>query len=130
MITSVFQNLTDEQLVTQFQVSNKDNLLFGEIYNRYYKKVHHTCMSIVKDQEVAYDLLQDIMIKVMEHLPKLKHGQLLGLWIHRIARNYSLDYCKDRNRQRIVHLDEYFHMAKVVNYSESLIVKEKTSQEY
>ena len=94
-MTIPVQKLSDEQLVIQFQTT-KDNKFFGEIYNRYYRKAYHTCLGIVKNQEVAADLVQDVMIKVMESLPTLQNAFLLGLWIHRIAKNYSLDYHKER----------------------------------
>ncbi len=109
MTIQMIQNFSDEQLVAQFQAT-KNNDLFSEIYNRYYKKVYHTCLGIVKDREIAFDLVQDIMIKVMERLPTLQNGFLLGLWIHRIAKNYSIDYCKDRNNYRTTCVDERFDL--------------------
>ena len=89
-------DLSDEQLVLQYR-ETQNNEYFAEIYNRYYKKAYHTCLDIMKDRDTAYDLVQDVMIKVMHKLPTLKNGFLLGFWIYRIAQNYSIDYCKDRN---------------------------------
>ena len=87
------QRFTDEQLVRAFQV-NRDNRYIQEIYHRHYQKIFHTCLGIVKDREIANDLVQDIVLKMMQHLPQLKNGQLLGLWLHRIAKNHCIDYQK------------------------------------
>ncbi len=124
MTTQNFQNLTDEQLVAQFQ-STRNNRLFGEIYNRYYQKVYHTCLGIVKDRDVASDLVQDVMIKVMDSLPKLQNGFLLGLWINRIAKNHSIDFCKERNSKAIVPADEQFDLVDETIDMEVLEAKEK-----
>ena len=123
MTIQKIQNLSDEQLVTEFQTTG-DNRFFGEIYNRYYKKVFHTSLGIVKDRDVAYDLVQDVMIKVMENLPGLKNSFLLGLWIHRIAKNHSIDYCKNRQNLSLLQTDKQFDMTDEVMEVETLIAKD------
>ncbi len=110
MTTQNFQNLTDEQLVVRFQTT-QDNLVFGEIYNRHFKKVYHTCLGVVKDWNTASDLVQDVMLKVLEALPNLEHPQLLGYWMYRIAQNHAIQFCKDRKKQLSVSVDERFDLA-------------------
>lgn len=123
MIIQKIHNLTDEQLVAQFQASN-DNLFFGEIYNRYYKKVYHTCLGIVKDRDLACDLVQDIMIKVMENLHALQNSFLLGLWIHRIAKNYCIDFAKNRHHLSMISSDDCFDIAAEGSGTEETDAKE------
>ena len=123
MTIQMIHNFTDEQLVAEFQATN-DNLFFGEIYNRYYKKVYHTCLGVVKDREQTCDLVQDIMIKVMEKLPTLQNGFLLGLWIHRIAKNSSIDYWKDRRNCSTIRHDEQFEIADEGTGIEEIEAKE------
>ena len=106
MITNKsISTLTDEQLVIQYKESS-DSQLFGEIYNRYHERVYFTCLGLVKNRDTAYDMVQDVMIKVMEHLTRLENGFLLGLWIHRIAKNHCIDYLKQLNRQSVSDLEE------------------------
>jgi len=118
-------SLTDEQLVAQYKAS-PDSQLFGEIYNRYYQKVYYTCLGLVKDRDTAYDMVQDVMIKVMEHLPKLENGFLLGLWINRIAKNHCIDYLKQRNRQPVSDLEETTDLAEETLDVEMLLENEQT----
>ncbi len=124
MTIQMIHNFSDEQLVAHFQAT-KNNQFFSEIYNRYYKKVYHTCLGISKDREVSFDLVQDVMIKVMEKLPTLQNGFLLGLWIHRIAKNYSLDYCKNRNNWCMVNTDDRFDIVDEGTEIEEIEAKEK-----
>ena len=81
------------KLVNLFK-DTQDTALFGEVYHRYQRKIYNTCLGVVKDRDTANDLTQDVMIKVMENLSSLQHGFLLGLWIHRIAKNHAVDHCK------------------------------------
>ena len=105
MITNKsISTLTDEQLVIQYKESS-DSQLFGEIYNRYHERVYFTCLGLVKNRDTAYDMVQDVMIKVMEHLTRLENGFLLGLWINRISKNHCIDYLKRLNRQPVSELD-------------------------
>lgn len=121
MTTKMIQNLSDEQLVLQFQ-NTKNNQFFGEIYNRHYSKVFYTCLGVVKDRETAADLAQDVMIKVMEKLPLLRNGSLLGWWIHRIAKNHSIDFY--RERQNHLDVEDRFHMAAEADETEACWEKE------
>lgn len=105
------KQLTDEQLVARYQTTG-DNLYFGEIYTRHYSKVYHTCLNIVKDSDVAMDLTQEVMLKVMEKLPMLKNGFLLGFWLYRIAQNQSIDYCKTQKSNRTICINEGLNKAE------------------
>ena len=116
-------DFTDEQLVVLFKETG-DNKYFGMIYDRHYQKVYHTCLGIVKNRDIAYDMVQDIMIKVLENLPKLQNGFLLGLWIHRIAKNNCLDYCKSRNTRQEVNSDAFFDLAEEESDPEALAIRE------
>ena len=123
MKISIIKELTDEQLVQAFQTS-VDKEVFGEIYNRYYKNVFHICVGYTKNRDTAFDLVQDIMIKVLAQLPSLKHANLLGYWIARIAKNYSLDYCKKQNRSRTDSMDAQFDIVEETSDMPALEAKE------
>lgn len=109
MQTQNFKEQTNEQLVIEFQ-QTKNNQVFGEIYSRFYDNVFHICLGKAKDKNVAYDLAQDIMIKVMDKLEMLEHANLLGVWIHRIACNCCMDYFNTQRRQKMVAIDDSYNL--------------------
>ncbi len=117
------KNLTDEQLVTEFK-QTRDNAIFGEIYNRYYQKVYHTCLGYTKSRDTAFDLVQDVMVKMMDKLPALEHGHLLGLWIHRVTSNYCADQYKKRKRFQTESIDDRFDMVAEEIDMEAILLKE------
>jgi RNA polymerase sigma-70 factor (ECF subfamily) len=68
---------------------------FWEIYDQYYVKVRKFILSLVKDQWVADDLIQETFLRVQQNLGNLKDSSKLSSWIFRIA--YNL--CQDHFRQ-------------------------------
>lgn len=117
------KNLTDEQLVIDFKQTG-DNAIFGEIYKRYNKKVFKTCLGYTKDRTTAYDLAQDVMIKVMEKLPSLENEYLVGLWINRVACNLCTDYYRIQKRLQFDTIEERYDIAEEVTDREGLIAHE------
>ena len=79
----------DILLIDEFKNGNSE--AFGEIYNRYFKKVVRQLKVLLKgDVEKAEDLASDVFLKVMKNIDKYKHEKLSS-WIHTMARNVFLD---------------------------------------
>jgi len=55
---------------------------------------------MVRDDEVAQDLLQDTMIRAHEALERLRSGSNERAWLYRIATNLSLNYLRSRSREQ------------------------------
>ena len=78
-------------LVEQFKKS-KDPVVFGKIYELFYRHVFDYVKLIVKDTEVAFDLTQETFIAVHEKLETLRENRTFRLWIFRIAKNKTMRY--------------------------------------
>jgi RNA polymerase sigma-70 factor (ECF subfamily) len=104
------QELTDQQLVEYFQTT-ADKRYFGLIYQRYYEKVYHCCLGILKDRSQASDSTQDIMLIVMEKLPQLRDGKLLSFWIYRISKNEAFKAAKVSARHRTSEINANLNRA-------------------
>ena len=48
----------------------------------------------VRTQETAFDLSQEVALKVWRHLPKLRDPQSFGGWVRRIAANAAVDHIR------------------------------------
>jgi RNA polymerase sigma-70 factor (ECF subfamily) len=67
-----------------------------EIYTRYAKAMYNVCWRIVNDSEETQDVLQEVFIKIFQHLPTFKGNSTLGAWIKKIAVHESLNYMKKK----------------------------------
>jgi RNA polymerase sigma-70 factor (ECF subfamily) len=55
---------------------------------------------MVRDDEVAQDLLQDTMLRAHRALPRLGPGANERAWLYRIATNCALNHLRGRARER------------------------------
>mgnify|MGYP003660109014 CR=1 FL=1 len=71
-------SLSDEQLI-DYYLSNGSQTSLQELCERYEKKVFSKCYSMTKSREVAEDLRQDIMLKMIDKLHLYKGLSLFSL---------------------------------------------------
>lgn len=60
-------------------------LSFEEIYATYEKPVYNYVLRMVKDTQLASDLIQDIFIKIYQNLESYRGEAKLSTWIYKIA---------------------------------------------
>ena len=86
-------------LVEKFKKS-KDQVVFGKIYELFYRHVFDYIKLIVKDTEVAFDLTQETFITVHEKLETLRENRTFRLWVFRIAKNKTMRYFRNAKAHR------------------------------
>jgi RNA polymerase sigma-70 factor (ECF subfamily) len=97
--------LSDEQLIVQI-IQQGDTALFGILYDRYANKVYRKCMSFVKKEEAAQDMVQEIFLKVFYQLARFKGKSRFSTWLYAITYNYCVEQYRRQNRHPMVELDE------------------------
>ncbi len=86
-----------------------DEAAFDYIYEHTRVPVYYTILSILKDESLAEDVMQDTYIKMIEQLPKYKPQSQFTAWIKTIARNLALNVYHKRAKEMSVdaHDSEY-----------------------
>ena len=69
---------------------------FWDIYYQYYERVRKFILTIIKDEWVADDIIQETFVRIQKNLNQLKDPTKISAWIFRIA--YNL--CQDHFRQQ------------------------------
>jgi len=77
-----------------------------DYYNRYASMVMRRCRSILKDEDLAYDAMQEVFMKLVENKKKLK-GDYPSSLLYTMATNHCLNVLKNRSRE-ISFSDEVF----------------------
>ena len=77
---------------------NKDQHAFNEVYTSYRKLLFFIIISIVKNETIAEDLLQDTFIKVYEAVGNLKDPSSFHSYITLTAKNLALNEIKKMRR--------------------------------
>ncbi len=83
-------------LISNFQ--NKDIKAFEQLYQMYHKSIHGVVYNIVRDNEVAEEVMQDIFIKVWNKSDSYDKGKgRFFTWILNIARNAAIDKTRTKS---------------------------------
>ena len=120
----------DGVLITQYR--NGNEAAFDLLVDRYKSKVYTTIFLIVKDQDVAEDLLQDVFVKVVHtiHADKYNEEGKFQPWVMRIAHNLAIDYFRKAKRKPTILLEDGSNLLNSMRFaeqsSEELRIKEET----
>lgn len=97
-------NLTDEQLV-ELAVS-EDPEAFGEIVNRWERKIFALCYGMLGREDEAKDAAQEAFINAYRNLEKFRGDAKVSSWLHRIAVNQCLTKKRREKTRSETFLDE------------------------
>ncbi|QDP40499.1 RNA polymerase sigma factor SigX [Radiobacillus deserti] len=78
---------------------------FEEIYEDYHQDLYQFLMYMVKDRNVAEDLVQEVYIKVIHALDTFKGDSSQKTWLFSIARHVAIDYFRKQKTKRKRILD-------------------------
>lgn len=86
------------------QLREKDYRSFDTFYNLTKNQVFYAIINIVKDKDLAHDIMQDTYIKFLEKIDQYKSGSNPYAYISMIGRNLAINtYNKQK---RIIRSDE------------------------
>ena len=115
---SELEQIDEDALVNQFQ--NGDTAAFNPLVLKYQKKIYNLMYQRVRDQETAKDLCQEVFLKAFNALPNFKGGSAFYSWIYRIAINCSIDFQRQRNRDKVLTFEELpFEADEVLRMTDS-----------
>ncbi len=98
--------LTDEQLVSLYVKGNND--AFDTLLKRYESRIYSYIFYIVKDQDRANDMFQDVFVRVITALNSGRYEEngKFASWIIRITHNIALDYCRQNSQIHEISKDD------------------------
>ncbi len=95
-MTVLNHDLMDEnELIYQFQHNYlKRNETFSLLMKPYWAALYSRCLYKVKDKESIDDVLQDVLLKIYQGLPKYYNNGVFKTWIYKIADNVCYSYLR------------------------------------
>ena len=95
--------LSDQALLEMYQQGNREAV--SQLLERHTRRVRDYVRMLVKDNDVADDLTQEVLIKVVKVLDEGRYtdkGRFLP-WVLRIAHNRVLDYFRAQKQVKAVN---------------------------
>lgn len=93
-----------DEIIEEFRVCNYKN--FDYFYNETKKTVFFAIASIVKDNSIIDDLMQDTYIRFLENIDKYKSKTNLRAYLSTMAHNITINYYN--KEKKLVHDDRLF----------------------
>ncbi len=94
----------DDYWIEQYRLGNREGL--GVLYQRYYQKVYHKCLSLCKDPDEAFDLAQDSLLKAFDHLSAFRGQASFSTWLYTITYNHCQEFFRKGKRLFVLRLDD------------------------
>jgi len=119
----------DSVLITLYR--NGNEAAFNLLVDRYQSKVFTTIFLIVKDQDVAEDLLQDVFVKVLHTLNSDKYNEegKFQPWVMRIAHNMAIDYFRKAKRYPTILLEDGSNLLNSLSFAEDSSEEQRIKEE-
>jgi RNA polymerase sigma factor (sigma-70 family) len=104
---------SEEELVNLLR--QKSQSAFNYLYDNYSAAIYTNILNIVKDEQVAADVLQETFVKIWRQLDSYDEKKSrLFTWMMAISRNTAIDMLRSkdfRNQQQNLELDESVYKA-------------------
>lgn len=92
----------------------KDDKAFTTMYNMYSKSLLGVISNLVKEQEEAEDVLQEVFVKIWKNIDSYNETKgRLYTWMLNIARNTAIDKLRSKgfnNSQKNLSSDNFVHL--------------------
>lgn len=93
----------DNELINQIRSGN--TTAFEVLYNKYKGPIYRTALAIVKDPQIAEEILQDCFLRVYRYIDRVNGDYPLTPWLHRITVNLCYNRL-ERKRHFSVPLED------------------------
>jgi RNA polymerase sigma-70 factor, ECF subfamily len=93
--------------VELIDLARTDPAAFGELYERYVKRIYNYIYYRTGNYHDAEDLTARVFARALQHIPNyVDRGLPFSAWLYRIAHNLVVNWHRDRGRRKLVPLDE------------------------
>ncbi len=108
----------EERLIKKAQKG--DVKAFDHLLRQYEQRIYAIAFKVFKNEPDAYDVAQEIAIKVYSKIDQFRFESAFGTWLHRLAMNTAID--EYRKMKRKMKREESYD--KPMDYGEETIVKQ------
>ncbi len=121
--------LSDKSLIENVQKGDTDS--FEKIVKRYEKKVYATALRMIKDPDEAYDVTQEVFIKVFKYIQNFRGDAQFSTWLFRIVSNACIDMIRKNAKEKgkTFSIDEPIQIQEKESYLLELESKESTPEQ-
>lgn len=118
--------LSDEQLVTYLKAG--DEVIFHQIYDRYYKRVYLTALKILRNKPDAEDVMQEVLLKLWISSSNLHSDSNLNAYIIKLTKNACYNLLRRQVLAAKAMIDKGLNWQEFQNDTEEQVVLQETQR--
>jgi RNA polymerase sigma-70 factor, ECF subfamily len=106
-------------------LGNRDEMAFEQVFKTHFKNLHTYACTIVKDEDVAEEMVQNVFYKIWERIENLTITGSVAAYLYRAVNNESLNYIKHQ-KVKAAHQVHAVHQMKsqTDNASKKVMMRE------
>lgn len=114
----------EQEIVSLLQLQDSKGLVL--LYEHYSSALYHIVIRIVRREEVAQEVLQDVFVKIWSQSKSYDVGKgRLFTWMSRIAKNAAIDKTRSKNFKSTNRTDSIENfVGDSINFSNGIKVKD------
>ncbi|MBD7985456.1 RNA polymerase sigma factor [Sporosarcina sp. Sa2YVA2] len=85
------------------------------IFEKYYNRVYHTAYFIVKDPDLAQDILQESFMKAFRNIERVHEIEKIGAWLATITTRTAIDHLRKMKRWNDYAVDDVLLTKELLN---------------
>lgn len=86
-------------------MNKTESLDLDRLYSTHQQFVRRVCYRVVKDEQIAEDLTQDVFVQVLKNVHRFDGRSHIRTWLYRIAINQSLMWLRSRPKEIVPLFD-------------------------
>lgn len=114
------EQLSDEKIIELVLSGETGSRYFELLYNRYRNKVQNKCYSIVKDQSLSKELVEDVFSKTYEKLSSFKGNSSFSTWLYTITYNCCIDFLRIKRKMHYPDWNKEHEMLEIPDKMEEV----------
>jgi RNA polymerase sigma-70 factor (ECF subfamily) len=100
-----------------------DTRAFDALYDKYHNVVFANIYKLIRHQESAEDILQDVFVALWENRKKIDLGRSIGGWLFVVSHNKAIKFLNKAIREKIETLEESMLNIEATSENESLYLE-------
>ena len=129
MVTSCkFLNMYSENKILLERLKDGDLDAFNSIYKTYAPKIYIRLIKLVKDPNIAEELLQDVFLKIWRNRLKIDISRGFVSFINHIADNLAIDLFRKVQRDKKLQIEIWASAVELYYHTEEYMISKETKQ--
>ena len=114
-----------EELLEELKIGNQK--AFEQIYHRFHKWLHTLSLAIVRNNEVAEEIVEDVFFELWEKRRECDQIKSIESYLYVTVKNRSLDYYRKHSKNHFVEIEELINLEVKISPEDIFLFEELKS---